>query len=146
MNCANKALLLLLVVVTLGLWGCAQGSGPAPGSARMRDLESRHAKLEEDYRGAVAARDQARKELEALEQERTALQQQLEQANKDREDLRQQVAARAGERDNLQASLIQLGKDLHSLAGRIDAAAGVHVSPPVTTATPAATNVTPEKS
>jgi chromosome segregation ATPase len=145
MNCANKALLVLLVVVTLGLWGCAQGTGHAPGSARMRDLESRHAKLEEDYRGAVAARDQARKELEALEQERTALLQQLEQANKDREDLRQQVAARAGERDNFQSHLIQLGKDLHNLAGRIDAAAGTSVSQPLTTAAPAPTNVTPEK-
>jgi hypothetical protein len=146
MNCANKALLVLLVVGTLGLWGCAQGTGPGPGSARMRDLESRHAKLQEDFRGAAAARDQARKELEALEQERTALQQQLEQANKDREGLRQQVAARAGERDNLQAHLIQLGKDLHSLAGRIDAAAGTSASPPVTTAAPAPTDATQEKS
>ena len=145
MKSANKALLVLLAVVTLGLWGCAQGTGHAPGSARVRDLESRHAKLEEDYRGAVAARDQARKELEALEQERTALLQQLEQASKDREDLRQQVAARAGERDTLQAHLIQFGKDLHNLAGRIDAAVGTQVSPPVATA-PAPTETTPEKS
>ena len=28
MNCANKAVLVLLVVVTVGLWGCSQGSGP----------------------------------------------------------------------------------------------------------------------
>src|SRR5205085_2721979 len=101
-NCANKALLVLLVVMTLGLWGCAAGTGPVPGSARMRDLESRLAKLEEDYRGAVAARNEARKQAEAVEQERAALQQQLDQATKDREDLRQQVAARAGERDSLQ--------------------------------------------
>ena len=146
MNCANKGLLVLLVVVTLGLWGCAQGTGPAPGSARMRNLESRHAKLEEDYRGAVAARDQARKQTQALEEERAALQQQLEQANKEREQLRQQATARAGERDSLQAHLTQLGKELHNLAGRIDAAAGTHVSQPVTVATPPVTNSPAEKS
>jgi chromosome segregation ATPase len=134
---ANQALLVLLVFVTLGLWGCAQGSGPGPGSARMRDLESRHTKLEEDYRGAVAARDQARRQAEAVEQERATLQQQLEQANKERDDLRQQVAARASERDTLQSHLSQLGKELHSLAGRIDAAVGTHVSQPVATAAPA---------
>ncbi len=146
MTCANKGTLVLLVVITLGMWGCAQGTGPAPGSARMRDLESRHTKLEEDYRGAVAARDQARKQTEALEEERTALQQQLEQANKEREQLRQQVAARSGERDALQAQLTQFGKELHNLVGRIDAAVGTHVSQPVTIATPPATNGVQEKS
>ena len=136
---ANQTLLVLLMFVTLGLLGCAQGT--APGSARMRDLESRHAKLEEDFRGAVAARDQARRQAETVEQERATLQQQLEQANKERDDLRQQVAARAGERDTLQGHLSQLGKELHGLAGRIDAAVGVHVSQPVTTAAPAPTAV-----
>jgi chromosome segregation ATPase len=132
MNCANKALLVLLAVVTAGLWGCSQGNSPT-GSARVRDLESRHAKLEEDYRVTVAARDQARKSLVAIEQERNQLREQLEQLTKEREDLRQQVAARTGERDNLQTQLTQFGKDLHTLLGRIDAAT-VQPGPPLTSA------------
>ncbi|MCI0458689.1 MAG: hypothetical protein L0Z62_17160 [Gemmataceae bacterium] len=145
MNCAHKALLVLFVVVSLGIWGCAQGNGPATGSARLRDLEARHAKLEEDYRATVAARDQARKKVTALEQERTALVQQVErlqQVVKERDELRQQVASRTTERDALHGQLIQFGKDLQALLGRIDAIAGTPVSTPVSSAS----NADPNKS
>jgi chromosome segregation ATPase len=134
MKSANKALLVLMVVMSVGLWGCAQGTGPASGSARLRDLEARHAKLEEDYRAAASVRDQARKRAFTLEQQRDALQQQVEQLTRERDELRQQVAARSGERDTLQGHLLQLGKELHNLAGRIDAAAGTPTSQPVTAA------------
>ncbi|HYT87909.1 MAG TPA: hypothetical protein VEL76_04260 [Gemmataceae bacterium] len=133
MNCANKALLVVLAVGMVGLWGCSQGSSPGPGSARLRDLEARHAKLEEDYRATVAARDDLRKTLTAAERERGQLQEQLELVSKERDELRQQVTARAGERDALQTQMLQLGKDLHSLLGRIDAATGQN-GPPLTSA------------
>ncbi len=136
MNCANKAGLVLLVVVTLGVWGCAQGTGPGPGSARMRDLESRHTKLEEDYRATVTARDLAHKRVAALEQEKGKLQQHLAQLTRERDELRQQAAARAAERDAVQNQLAQFGKDLHSLVGRIDAAVGLQQTTPVSTTGP----------
>jgi chromosome segregation ATPase len=133
MNRANQALVMLLILMTVGLWGCAQGKSSAPGSARLRDLESRHAKLEEDHRATTAAAAQARRQAAAAQQERDALRQRLEQANKEREELRQQVAARTGERDTLQSNLLQFSKELHTLAGRIDAAAGLQTGQPVTT-------------
>ncbi len=39
MTCANKALLVVMVVATLGLWGCAQSPTGTATSARIRDLE-----------------------------------------------------------------------------------------------------------
>jgi len=140
MKCANKALLVLLAVVMVGLWGCSQGSSPAAGSARLRDLEARHAKLEEDYRVTVVARDEARKALAASERdrerERTQFREQLAQVSKERDELREQVAARAGERDALQSQMLQLGKDLHTMLGRIDAATGQSGPPLTSVATP----------
>jgi outer membrane murein-binding lipoprotein Lpp len=137
MKSANKALLILMVVASLGVWGCAQGGSPASGSARLRDLEARHAKLEEDYRATVTARDAARQKATALEQERAALARQvarLQSVVKERDDLQQQLAARTGERDTLHSQLVQFGKDLQALVGRIDAAAGNAPSPPLTSA------------
>jgi chromosome segregation ATPase len=131
MNCANKALLVLLAVVMVGLWGCSQGSGPAPGSARLRELEARHAKLEEDYRATVTARDEARKNLATAERDRSQLREQLAQLTRERDELREQVTARCGERDALQSQMQQLGKELHTLLGRIEAATG-QSGPPLT--------------
>jgi chromosome segregation ATPase len=140
MNRANKALVVLLILVTVSLWGCAQKSIPA-GSARLRDLEARHAKLEEDHRAALAAAEQTRTQRAALAQERDALRRQLEQAGKEREELLQQLSVRTGERDTLQGNLLQFGKELHTLAGRIDAAAGLHTA---TTAQPVHTTTGPD--
>jgi septal ring factor EnvC (AmiA/AmiB activator) len=86
MGRANKAL-VVLVVASLGLWGCARG--PANGSVsveRIRALEAKIAKLEDDFRASVAVRDQLRKKLATAEEERT-------QVNKERDDLRQQLGA-----------------------------------------------------
>jgi outer membrane murein-binding lipoprotein Lpp len=137
MNCANKALLVVMVLATLGLWGCAQRPGAGAGSARIRDLESRTAKLEEDYRAAVVARDQFRKKLASAEEQRARLAEQVEQLQavvKERDELKQQVTVRAAERDALHAQLTQLGKDLQTLAGRIESATATLATPPVTSA------------
>ena len=55
MTRARKAL-VLMVVTTLGLWGCAQEQNRGSGSARIRALESKNAKLEDDFRAVVVAR------------------------------------------------------------------------------------------
>jgi chromosome segregation ATPase len=124
MNCANKALLVVMVLATLGLWGCAQRPS-GTGNARIRDLESRIAKLEEDYQAAVVARDQFHKKLVTVEDQRAQLAEQVDQLQavaKERDELKKQVTVRAGERDALHSQLIQLGKELQNLAGRIESA------------------------
>jgi septal ring factor EnvC (AmiA/AmiB activator) len=141
MKCANKALLVIGVVSSLGLWGCTQNSGNH--SARLRDLESRHAKLEEDHRNTVVARDQARKRLASVEEQRAKVNQQIEATIKERDDLSKQILARVGERDAIQAQLIQFGKELQNLAGKVEAAAQSY-GPPLTTSAPETAVITKE--
>jgi uncharacterized coiled-coil DUF342 family protein len=135
MTSGNKVL-ALVVVASLGLWGCAKG--PAPVSAtpeRIKALESRIAKLEEDFRTAAAARDQLRQQLAAVNQEKAQLQ-------KDRDDLQQQVNTRTTERDTVQAQFEQFRKGIRNLLGQADTAAAGAAGQPVT----AVTAATPGKS
>jgi chromosome segregation ATPase len=134
-----KALAVLLVAV-VGLWGCSQGtSSSSPANAeRVRTLESKCAKLEEDYRGAVATRDQLRKEVGGLLEERAKLEQakarlevtrgklekDLEAAHAvavERDQLRKDIESRTTERDTLQLRCDRLKKGLQNLLGQDDA-------------------------
>jgi septal ring factor EnvC (AmiA/AmiB activator) len=105
MSRGHKAL-SVLIVASLGLWGCAQGPANGPASAeRLRALETKIAKLEDDFRAAVSGREQLRKKLTTTEEERTRLTQQVEQLQivvKERDELRQQLATRTTERDTVQ--------------------------------------------
>ena len=133
MTCTNKALLVVMVVATLGLWGCAQGPTGMATSARIRDLESRIAHLEEDYRAVVTARDQYRKKLAGAEEQRAQQADQLTTLARERDELKQQLNVRGVERDALHNQLVQLGKDLQNLAGKIEAATGTPMTPPPAT-------------
>jgi septal ring factor EnvC (AmiA/AmiB activator) len=124
MSRAQRAL-SVLVVACLGLWGCAQGAANGHANAeRIRGLESKIAKLEEDFRAGVAVREQLRKQLTAAEQERSQLGQQVETLQavaKERDQLRQELANRTGERDGLQSQLDQLRKGIKTLLGQSEA-------------------------
>lgn len=110
------------LVVLFGLWGCARG--PGAQAERVHTLEAKCAKLEDDYRSVAGARDQARKQLTALEAERTRLQKDLadhQAVLQERDELRQQVTTRTGERDTLQQRCDRLKKGLQNLLGQDDA-------------------------
>jgi chromosome segregation ATPase len=129
MTRTNKAL-IVLVVASLGVWGCAQG--PANHSAqneKLRNLESKCAKLEEDYRAVAAARDQARKRATTLETDLRKEAADRQAAASERDELRTQVKARTGERDSLQTRCDRLKKGLQSLLGEDDAALAAPPSP-----------------
>jgi predicted nucleic acid-binding Zn-ribbon protein len=115
MTRGSKALIVLLVAV-LGVWGCAKG--PANQSSaqaeRIKALEAKCAKLEEDYRSAATARDLTRKRLQSAEEERDAL-------TKERDDLHKQIDQRTGERDLLQTRCERMRRGLQSLIGQDDA-------------------------
>jgi hypothetical protein len=141
MTCAKKALSVLMLTTLLGLWGCTQGTPSATANARLRELEARSSRLEDDYKTAIAARDQARKKVTLLEEQRAQLVQQVElmqRIAKERDDLQTQVSARTAERDNLQASLAQFGHDLQNLATKVDQVARAGGSLPPVTAAPSA--------
>ena len=108
MTRAQKAL-AIMVVATLGLWGCAQEHRNGPGSARLKALESKNAKLQNDFRAVVAARDQMRKKLIAAEEQKVRLSQQLEE-----------IQAITRERDAIQNQFDQFRKGIRSLLGQAD--------------------------
>jgi septal ring factor EnvC (AmiA/AmiB activator) len=136
MSRAKKAL-VVLVLATLGLWGCAQEKSHGTGSARIKSLESKNARLEEDYQAVVAARDKLRKKLISAEEQQNRLTQQLEESQavaKERDELRQQVNARISERDALQTQFDQFRKGIRTLLGQADTAALTVPGQPVATA------------
>jgi TolA-binding protein len=134
---AYKALAITFVA-TLGLWGCAKGPAVGNGAAdRIKALETRNTKLEDDYRTASAMREQLRKRLQIADEQRAQAEQQLatlQQTIKQRDDLRAQLDARTGERDAAQAQLDQLRKGIKNLLGQVEAAAPAPAPQPVTSA------------
>jgi chromosome segregation ATPase len=119
----NKFILLILIVTTVGVWGCARQTGSSPGLARLRELETRNAKLEEDYRAVLAQRDQERRGAAALAEKCTQLAAELDQlrtVSQERDDLRKQLAALTAERNAVQTTLTQFTKDLQQLLGKME--------------------------
>jgi septal ring factor EnvC (AmiA/AmiB activator) len=135
---------VVVLVALVGLWGCARGPANATGQAdRIRTLETKCARLEEDYRAVASARDQARKQLAAAEEQRGQLQKELVQhkaALKERDALRQQVETRTGERDALQTRCDRLKKGLQNLLGQDDAMATPSTGPLTSSAVTAGGN------
>jgi chromosome segregation ATPase len=131
--------------MSLGLWGCGQQSGTF--TAKIREMEARHTKLEEDFRTVSTANEQGRKKLTQVEarlketlaqtQELTKQLEELQQVVQERDELKKQLLARTGERDAAQTQLLQFGRDLQALAGRVEAAAAANPGPALTVAIPA---------
>jgi septal ring factor EnvC (AmiA/AmiB activator) len=136
MSGVNKALVVALIAA-LGLWGCAKG--PANGAAtaeRVRALETKVTKLEEDFRAAAAARDGFRQRLAVVEGERTQLRREVAQIVAERDELRKQIAARTTERDTLQVQYDQIRKGIKDLLGQAEATSSGPITQPVTSAVP----------
>jgi septal ring factor EnvC (AmiA/AmiB activator) len=117
----------VVVVSALGLWGCAQGPVGASVQERLKALEAKNARLEDDFRSASAARDQLRKQLTAGEAAQNQLKGEiarLQQVEKDRDDLVAQVKARTGERDAVCGQFEEFRRNLRDLIGKSEATAG----------------------
>jgi chromosome segregation ATPase len=124
----NPVLFGLLALCATGLWGCGQQK-TGVFSAKIRELEIRYSKLEEDFRTLQLASEQTRKRLSAAETQRAALERDkadltktVEAFSGERETLRKQMTQRTVERDAAQANLKEFNKDLHALASRVEAA------------------------
>jgi len=132
-----------LLVCAMSLWGCNQQKNGTI-TTKIRDLETRYSKLEEDYKSLYTANEQNRKRLNVVEKERadletekTDLSKQLDSTTTERDTLRKQVSQRTQERDSAQNNLMQFSKDLQALAGRIEAAANANPVTPSASIIPA---------
>jgi outer membrane murein-binding lipoprotein Lpp len=127
MKNASTVFLAVMMFSSLGLWGCTHQKNGAYNT-KIRELESRYTKLEEDYKAVVQSGDQLRKKVSQLETQRGELSRQvaaLEGIAKERDELQVLVAARTSERDNLHNQMAQFRKDVGELLGRMDTALGI---------------------
>lgn len=127
MTGGSKAVVVALVA-TLGLWGCARGPASSAGAERLKALEQKVAKLEDDFRAASAARDSFRQKLDAQSA-------QLQLVAKERDELRRVSSTRTAERDALQVQYDQFRKGIRDLLGQAEAAVAPAASQPVTAVT-----------
>ncbi|MBX9680750.1 MAG: hypothetical protein K2X38_18495 [Gemmataceae bacterium] len=118
---AGRMFAAIVLVSSLSLWGCSsQKTGTF--TAKIKELEDRHAKLESQQRTLVSQNQESRRKIEKLEGDLGAQREELQTLRIERDDLRKQIGARTVERDNLHTQLGQLAKDLQSMVGRVEAA------------------------
>jgi septal ring factor EnvC (AmiA/AmiB activator) len=94
----------ILLVAVFGLWGCTRAPSTDSSNAtaeKLKVVETKLARLEEDFRAAASARDQLSKRLTATEEERTALQGQVATLTKDNKAKDEQLSTRTQERDQV---------------------------------------------
>ena len=107
MKHAGTAFLVVMLFSTLGLWGFAQQKNGSY-AARLRDLENRYVKMEDDHRIIANLSDRSQRRIAQLEKERTDLAELVEDLRKiaeERETLRAQVADVGQQRDGLKVQL-----------------------------------------
>jgi len=120
-----------MLVTLLGLYGCAKAPTEVVEVENSATI-ARVKKLEEDYRSALAAREQLRQKLTTAEVEHAAVQGQLRKqleetkatAAAEKEALKNEVKNRTGERDALNAQYETFRKSLKELLGSADGAVG----------------------
>ncbi len=133
--------IVALVVALIGSWGCARSTTnhTSAHADRVKTLETKNAKLEDDFRAAAATRDQLRKKLAEVEtqlvQLRTETEEQVRTLTRERDELRREVASRTAERDAMANQYELFRKNIRELLGQAEAAIPRPVDhPPVTTA------------
>ena len=125
MHSTAKAMLVLLFVATVGVLGCSQRPGSGRAEARIRDLQSRNAKWEEDYRVVISVNDRLRKQLAQSQSRYAEMQEKLQQVQlvkAERDALRLELRTRITERDTAEKQLLRFQKDLSGLVDRLQTA------------------------
>ncbi len=123
MTRARKAL-AILVISTLGLWGCAKRPAGSSAQERLKALEVKVNKLQKDLTAAESTGEQLRKKLADAEEQFAKLQ-------KERDDLHSRLTERTRERDTVQAQYEQFRKAIHDLLGQAEAATAKAAVPPM---------------
>jgi uncharacterized coiled-coil DUF342 family protein len=116
--------LAVVVLSVLGIWGCAQGPTASASLEKIKHLEQKVSRLEEDFRAATAARDQFRKKLaeaEALVRDLRAEVETLRPVVAERDTLRNQLKQRTAERDQVTQQFEGFRKSLKDLLGQMEA-------------------------
>jgi chromosome segregation ATPase len=122
MHSTKRALVVMMLTGLLGMWGCTQNGATPSASTRLRELEAKISRLEDDFKSATAARDQARAKFAQTEDQRQQMVTQLVAMTGERDDWKAQARARTAERDALHSQLSQFGRDLKTMVAKIEEA------------------------
>ena len=114
----------VLLVTLFGLWGCSRAPSADTGSSataeKLRAVETKLARLEDDFRAASAARDQLSKKLIAAEEARTTLVMQVDRLGKDLKARDEQITQRTAERDEAAGQFKALKDELRELMAKAE--------------------------
>ena len=136
MKNAGTLVLALLFSALLGVAGCTHQKNGA-FNAKIREMETRYAKLEEDHRAAMASTEAKNKKLAQTESQRVELQKQVLNVTLERDELRKQLSDRTSERDTVHSHLQLFHKDLQQLTTRVEQVASTSPGAILTIAIPA---------
>ncbi|MCE9532593.1 MAG: hypothetical protein K8T89_15960 [Planctomycetes bacterium] len=123
----HKALGIFLVSI-FGLWGCARGPVTTSASStanneKVKTLETRTAKLEEDLKYALATKETLRKKFDESEQTAALLQlevDRLRSVEQERDTLQAQLRIRTTERDQMTVQYESFRKNIRELLGQAE--------------------------
>lgn len=121
MKHAGTAFLVVMLLATFGLWGIAQQKNGAYAS-RLRDLENRYSKVEEEQRVTSQQVDRSQRRITQLEAEKIELTNTVEQLKEvvaERDELKHLVAVRSTERDDARSQVAARTKDLKDLRDQL---------------------------
>ena len=114
----SRVAFALLVGMLVGLWGCARS--PSDSADKIKAVESKLVRLEDDFRAASSERDQLLKKLAAAIEFQTAQQSQLERLTKDLKDRDDLIQKRTAERDSFDAQFAGFRKNLRDLLAKAE--------------------------
>lgn len=103
----------ILIVALFGLWGCSRAPSDGTSAEKLKTVETKLARLEDDFRAAASARDQLTKKLIAAEEARTA-------ALRDIKAKDELLQSRTAERDHVATQLKILKDGLKELLAKTE--------------------------
>lgn len=122
----------VLIVTVLGLWGCSKAPtepAAAASAEKIKAVETKLGRLEDDFRAAASARDQLQKKLAAAVEAQTAQQTQLDRLTRELRDKEELLLKRTAERDTLDGQYTGFRKGLKELIAKAEEPAKPEGSP-----------------
>lgn len=120
MSRSHQAIAVLLVAL-FGLWGCSKAPTDVGVSAeKIKAVETKLAKLEDDFRAASSARDQLKKKLTAAEEAQAELLAYKERLVKDIKIKDELIEKRTAERDLTTSQYDGFRKNLKDLINKAE--------------------------
>jgi peptidoglycan hydrolase CwlO-like protein len=120
-------IIVVLAAALVAVWGC--GQSPPQSAAGSKSLETRVAKLEQELKAALDARDAAKAQAADLDRKLKAEQARVGGIEKERDELRLSLKTRTTELDTTTAKFNQLHKGLKELVGQMETTGSPQVPP-----------------